>query len=141
MSPRRLPGPPHPDPSPHPDSARRGLFDEPDRTPAAALAACVQWWDRATRAVWELIAEGRTFDAQHITERVGEPYPGDGRRVAAFLTRHHRAGNIRHAGYIPTRRTTSHAVVSRWQPTTTGQRHARLVLDQDDDQTPAEGEP
>lgn len=127
MSPHRLPGPSHPAPN-HPDSHRAGLFDEPDLEAGEHLADCIQWWDSATRAVWELIAEGRVFDAQHITERVGRPYPGDGRRVASFLTRHNRDGNIRHAGYQPTRRPTSKAVVGRWKPTEHGQHTARLVL-------------
>lgn len=123
-----LPGPPHPDHSDHPDTRRAGLFPEPERTDAEALADCIRWWDAATLAVWRLIAEGRQFDAQHITERVGRPYPGDGRRVAAFLRRHSAEGNIRRVDYRPTRRPTSQAIVAVWQPTERGQRTARAVL-------------
>lgn len=133
MSKYRLPGPPHPEPD-HPDTRRAGLFPEPDRTDAEALADCIRWWDAATVAVWRLIAEGRPFDAQHITEQVGRPYPGDGRRVAAFLRRHNGDGNIRIVDYRPTRRPTSGAVVAVWQPTDKGQRIARAVLPDDAEQ-------
>lgn len=125
----RLPGPPPPTTATsHPDAARPGLFTEPARTDADRLADCIQWWDAATVAVWHLIADGSPFDAYAITERVGRPYPGDARRVASFLTRHSRDGNIRHAGFRRTRRPTSGAAVAVWEPTAQGRRTARTVL-------------
>jgi hypothetical protein len=122
-----LPGPRHPDPTSTPRSTRRGLFPEPERTDDH-LAACLRWWDAATLAVWQLIREGARFDAQRITERVGCPYPGDGRRVAVFLTRHAQDGNIRRVAYQPSRRPTSQAIVALWEPTEQGRRTARIVL-------------
>lgn len=134
-TPHHLPGPPPPTTATaHPDAGRPGLFHEPDRTDADRLADCIQWWDAATAAVWHLIAEGHPFDAYAITERVGRPYPGDARRVAAFLQRHSRDGNIRHAGFRRTRRPTSGAAVAVWQPTAQGRSTARTVL-------PADGGP
>jgi hypothetical protein len=139
-TPHRLPGPPPPTTATvHPDAGRAGLFTEPARTDADRLADCIQWWDAATVAVWHLIAEGHPFDAYAITERVGRPYPGDARRVASFITRHHRAGNIRHAGYRRTRRPTSGAAVAVWEPTAQGRRAARAILPDDGDQG-AEGD-
>jgi hypothetical protein len=124
-----LPGPPPPTTATsHPDARRPGLFHEPERADADALADCIQWWDAATRAVWELVAAGAPFDAYSITERVGRPYPGDSRRVASFLQRHSRDGNVSLTGYRPTRRPTSGAVVAVWQPTAQGQRTAHNVL-------------
>lgn len=134
-TPHRLPGPPPPTTATvHPDADRPGLFTEPARTDADRLADCIRWWDAATAAVWSLIAEGRLFDAYSITEQVGRPYPGDARRVASFLTRHSRDGNIRNAGYRRTRRPTSGAVVAIWQPTAQGRRAARAVLPAGGDQ-------
>ena len=134
-TPHRLPGPPPPTTATvHPDAARAGLFTEPARTDADRLADCIQWWDAATVAVWHLIAEGRLFDAYAITERVGRPYPGDARRVASFLQRHSRDGNIRHAGFRRTRRPTSGAAVAVWEPTAQGRRAARAILPADGDQ-------
>lgn len=128
-TPHRLPGPPPPTTATtHPDAGRPGLFHEPARTDADRLADAIAWWDAATVAVWELIAAGHPFDAYAITERVGRPYPGDARRVATFLQRHSRDGNIRHAGYQPTRRPTSGAVVAVWKPTRRGRRTARAIL-------------
>jgi hypothetical protein len=130
---RHLPGPRHPD-NPGTPAPRRGLFPEPERTDDH-LAACLRWWDAATLAVWELIRAGVRFDAQHITERVGSPYPGDGRRIAVFLTRHARDGNIRRCAYRPSRRPTSQAVVAVWEPTEQGRRTARIVLNSTEEES------
>lgn len=129
----------HLDQGPQPRPRRTdGLFDEPEHRDEH-LADCIRWWDAATIATWRLIAEGRSFDAQHITERVGRPYPGDGRRVASFVQRHAASGHIRHIGHRPTRRPTSGAVVAIWQPTASGVRSAHTVLQDLDNSDGAEG--
>lgn len=118
-----LPRPPYP--SPPRQTTEAGLFDSP--TPEH-YRDCVQWWDAATVAMWQLIDRGTHFDARAITDLVGREYPGDGRNIAAFLTKHAAEGNIRRVAYIPSRSSTSNAVVSLWQPTDRGRETAARVL-------------
>lgn len=86
------------------------------------------WWERAERATWKLIRAGEPFDAHAITEAVGTPYPGDGRKLASIVRSHARAGNLQHYGYTRSRRPTSGAVVAVWEPTPAGRFAALRVL-------------
>lgn len=86
------------------------------------------WWQQAERAAWQLIRTGEPFDAHAITEAVGSPYPGDGRKLADLIRSHARAGHIQHYEYTRSRRPTSGAVVAVWEPTPAGRLAALRVL-------------
>lgn len=86
------------------------------------------WWERAERAAWRLIRAGEPFDAHAITEAVGTPYPGDGRKLASIIRSHARAGHIVRVDFQRTRRPTSGAVVAVWEPTPAGRFAALRVI-------------
>ena len=111
---------PYPEPPPAP-----GLFPAPENE---RRKRAIEWWQDATVATWQLIQRGQNFDARHITELVGREYPGDGRRIGAFVRKHHKHGHIKIAGYQPSRSATSGAVVATWRPTATGIAAAETVL-------------
>lgn len=105
-----------------------GLFPKPITQADLDAADRIQWMHRAEIEAWKLIYDGRDFDAHTITERVGRPYPGDGRNLANIIRKHSQAGHITRADYRHTRRPTSGSVVAVWRPTAQGRRIAHVVL-------------
>lgn len=105
-----------------------GLFPRPvsdrDRQRTAARLDRLQWMQEARDAAWRLIHAGHPFDAHAITEAVGRDFPGDARRITEIIQWHARRDHIQFYEYAPTRRPTSKAVITVWEPTATGRRAA-----------------